>query len=81
MSRPVLRRTRAAFREMQIDVGRACHVELVIQPGVQQRSGLTASHAETPFAPPSSTNRRFRARDSLDITVPIGMLSTEAISL
>src|SRR4029079_18135287 len=35
----------------------------------------------TSFTPPNSTNSRFRARYNLDITVPMGIPSAEAISL
>src|SRR5580658_72704 len=72
----------AATRKMLRDLGPLGRIQLVVEIGLQQAFCRCASHLETSFirADRQSLKRR-RARDSRDMTVPIGKLAASAISL
>ena len=73
--------TSSAAADVGLELGHRTYVELVVHPGTDQTVCLGASHALS-FSPATMSARSCaRARDSRDITVPMGTPATSAISL
>src|SRR6266849_1876213 len=75
--------TRRTLFDMCYDACCVVGAQLVIDVRIDQTSDLVTRHDASPIADAGSStaSSRSRARASLDITVPIGMPTTAAISL
>src|SRR3954453_105244 len=65
---------------MKLNLSLLVRIEFTVQMRFEQGSNRGARHFRSPFAVMQSS-RRFRARESRDITVPMGSEITSAISL
>src|SRR6266852_6206790 len=74
--------TSRAASDVALELDDRAHVELVVQQGADQTVSLGAGHAVS-FCSLATMGTRScaRARDSRDITVPMGTPATSAISL
>src|SRR5467141_2205737 len=71
-----------ASGDVLLDLERSAQIELVVHVGVDQLLGLGAVHDALPcWRPATAACSCLRARDSRDITVPMGMCAMSAISL
>src|SRR6266849_8128969 len=74
--------TSRAASDVALELDDRAHVELVVQPGADQMVCLGTGHADSfCWRATMSTRSCARARDSRDITVPMGTPATSAISL
>jgi hypothetical protein len=69
-------RARSAIRQMLLDMGCLGGIRFIVQVGLQETLRRHARHLEASFMRVATQScRLWRARDSRDITVPIGALA------